>query len=60
MKSLRWQPIMQAGAMWMSGLRKSLAGRISDMDKIPFPETREFVKSVVSARDRLEAEKKGT
>lgn len=32
----------------------------SDMDKIPFPETREFVKSVVSARDRLEAEKKGT
>lgn len=31
----------------------------SDMDKIPFPETREFVKSVVSARDRLEAEKKG-
>lgn len=30
------------------------------MDKIPFPETREFVKSVVSARDRLEAEKKGT
>lgn len=25
-----------------------------------FPETREFVKSVVSARDRLEAEKKGT
>lgn len=31
----------------------------SDMEKIPFPETREFVKSVVTARDRLEAEKKG-
>ncbi|WP_297021357.1 lytic transglycosylase domain-containing protein [uncultured Dialister sp.] len=31
----------------------------SDMEKIPFPETREFVKSVVIARDRLEAEKKG-
>lgn len=30
-----------------------------DMEKIPFPETREFVKSVVTARDRLEAEKKG-
>lgn len=31
----------------------------SEIEKIPFPETREFVKSVVSARDRLEAEKKG-
>ena len=31
----------------------------TDMEKIPFPETREFVKSVVTARDRLEAEKKG-
>ena len=31
----------------------------TDMEKIPFPETREFVKSVVIARDRLEAEKKG-
>lgn len=31
----------------------------SDIDKIPFPETREFVKSVVSARDRLDAEKEG-
>ncbi len=28
-----------------------------DIDQIPFPETREFVKSVVSARDRLEAER---
>lgn len=32
----------------------------SDMDKIPFPETREFVKTVVSARDRLAAERKET
>lgn len=31
----------------------------TDMEKIPFLETREFVKSVVIARDRLEAEKKG-
>ena len=31
----------------------------TDMEKIPFPETRGFVKSVVTARDRLEAEKKG-
>ena len=31
----------------------------SDMEKIPFPETREFVKSVVTARDRLKAEKGG-
>lgn len=31
----------------------------TDMEKIPFPETREFVKSVVITRDRLEAEKKG-
>ena len=31
----------------------------TDMEKIPFPETREFVKSVVIARDRLEAEKNG-
>lgn len=31
----------------------------TDMEKIPFSETREFVKSVVTARDRLEAEKKG-
>ena len=31
----------------------------TDMEKTPFPETREFVKSVVTARDRLEAEKKG-
>lgn len=31
----------------------------TDMEKIPFPETREFVKSVVTARDRLETEKKG-
>lgn len=31
----------------------------SDVEKIPFPETREFVKSVVTARDRLEKEKKG-
>lgn len=30
----------------------------SDMDKIPFPETREFVKTVVASRDRLEAERK--
>ena len=30
----------------------------SDMDKIPFPETREFVKMVVASRDRLEAENK--
>lgn len=30
-----------------------------DVEKIPFPETREFVKSVVTARDRLETEKKG-
>jgi len=29
----------------------------TDMDKIPFPETREFVKSVVSNRDRLEGER---
>ena len=25
----------------------------SDIERIPFPETREFVKSVVTARDRL-------
>ena len=31
----------------------------TDVEKIPFPETREFVKSVVTARDRLETEKKG-
>lgn len=31
----------------------------TDVEKIPFPETREFVKSVVAARDRLETEKKG-
>lgn len=30
----------------------------SEVEKIPFPETREFVKSVVSARDRLEEEAK--
>ena len=30
----------------------------SKVDEIPFPETREFVKTVVSARDRLEAERK--
>ena len=30
----------------------------SDMDKIPFPETREFVKTVVASRDRLEEERK--
>ena len=29
----------------------------SKMDAIPFPETREFVKSVTAARDRLAAEK---
>lgn len=29
----------------------------SDVDRIPFPETREFVKSVVSNRDRLEGER---
>ena len=28
----------------------------SDMNQIPFPETREFVKSVTASRDRLEAE----
>lgn len=30
----------------------------SKVDEIPFPETREFVKTVASARDRLEAERK--
>lgn len=30
----------------------------SEVEKIPFPETREFVKSVVSNRNRLEEEKK--
>jgi soluble lytic murein transglycosylase len=30
----------------------------TDMNEIPFPETREFVKSVTSARDRLEAERR--
>lgn len=29
----------------------------SEINRIPFPETREFVKSVVSARDRLESER---
>ncbi len=29
----------------------------SQMNQIPFPETREFVKSVTSARDRMEAER---
>lgn len=28
----------------------------SDMDRIPFPETREFVKTVISSRDRLQEE----